>query len=189
MDWMNYWSVIIPWNCAFLEEDVDICTEGVNDLLLAAADICIPAFQRRIQGEGWGGCSPPPPWGKFSNMSGYSSMMKKKAYWVKDISFPKSLGSEVRKTLWQSTDRELPKNLLLIAIGDDCDEDAFPTSIAIWSFPAPYRSQAQKLSDRFHWWNESRPALGQQCLKTPAEKRSSDLAVIAMQSSSKTRYE
>ena len=34
----------IPWNCAFLEEDVDICTERVNDLLLAAADMCIPTF-------------------------------------------------------------------------------------------------------------------------------------------------
>ena len=47
-------------------------------------------------------------------------------YWEKDISFPKSLGNEVRrwKTLWQSTDRVLPNNLIL-AIGD-CDEDAFP---------------------------------------------------------------
>ena len=34
----------IPWNCAFLEEDADICTERVNDLLLAAADMCIPTF-------------------------------------------------------------------------------------------------------------------------------------------------
>ena len=33
----------IPWNCAFLEEDVDICTERGNDLLLAAA-MCIPTF-------------------------------------------------------------------------------------------------------------------------------------------------
>ena len=101
-------------------------------------------------GGGLRGCIPP-PLGKFLNMSSYSWMMKKKAYWVKDISFPKSLGNEVSiwKTLWQSTDRELPKNLSLIAIGD-CDEDAFPTSIAFWSFPAPYRSQAQKLSDRFH---------------------------------------
>lgn len=36
----------------FLEEDVDICTERVKDFLLAAADIYIPTFQRRIQGEG-----------------------------------------------------------------------------------------------------------------------------------------
>ena len=27
-----------------MEEDVDICTERVNDLLLAAADMCIPTF-------------------------------------------------------------------------------------------------------------------------------------------------
>ena len=38
----------------------------------------------------------------------------------------------------------------------------FQTSIVFWSLPAPYRSQAQKLNRRFHWWNESRPALGQQ---------------------------
>ena len=30
--------------CAFLEEDVDICTERVNDLVLAAADMCIRTF-------------------------------------------------------------------------------------------------------------------------------------------------
>ena len=34
----------IPWNCAFLEEDVVICTERVNDFLLASADMCIPTF-------------------------------------------------------------------------------------------------------------------------------------------------
>ena len=46
--------------------------------------------------------------------------------WEKDIPFLKSIGNEVRrwKTLWQSTDRELPHNLLL-ALGV-CDEDAFP---------------------------------------------------------------
>ena len=61
-------------------------------------------------GGGLRGCTPP-PLGKFLNMSCYSWMMKKKAYWVKDISFTKSLGNEVSiwKTLWQSTDRELPK--------------------------------------------------------------------------------
>lgn len=32
----------IPWNRAFLEEDVDICTERVNDLLLDAVNC---AFQ------------------------------------------------------------------------------------------------------------------------------------------------
>ena len=46
-------------------------------------------------------------------------------FWEKDIPFPKSLGNEVRrwKTLWQSTDRELP-NSLLLALGV-CNEDAF----------------------------------------------------------------
>ena len=45
--------------------------------------------------------------------------------WGKDIPFLKSLGNEVRrwKTLWHSTDRELPNNFLL-ELGV-CDEDAF----------------------------------------------------------------
>ena len=44
----------IPWNCAFLEEDVDICTERVNDVLLAAADMCIPIFTVKKKAN--------PPW-------------------------------------------------------------------------------------------------------------------------------
>ena len=70
-------------------------------------------------------------------------------FWEKDNPFPKSLGIEVLrwKTLWQSTDRELPNNLLLAL--RTCDEDASSqTSIAFRSLPAAYRSQAQKLSDR-----------------------------------------
>ena len=36
-------------------------------------------------------------------------------FWEKDILLPKSLGNEVSRwtTLWQSTDRELPNDLLL----------------------------------------------------------------------------
>lgn len=34
----------VPWSCAFLEDDVDICADRVRDPLLAAADICIPQF-------------------------------------------------------------------------------------------------------------------------------------------------
>ena len=47
-------------------------------------------------------------------------------FWEKDILLPRSLGNEVSrwKTLWQSTDRELPKDLLL-AWGA-WDEDTFP---------------------------------------------------------------
>ena len=47
-------------------------------------------------------------------------------FWEKDITFHKALRNVVGrwKTLWQSTDRELPNNLLL-ALGA-CDEDAFP---------------------------------------------------------------
>ena len=46
--------------------------------------------------------------------------------WEKDIPFPKGLGNKVRrwKKIWQSTDRELLKNLSL-ALGA-CHKDAFP---------------------------------------------------------------
>lgn len=40
---LNEFLKHIPWNRAFLEEDMDICTERVNDLLPDAA-MCIPAF-------------------------------------------------------------------------------------------------------------------------------------------------
>ena len=34
----------IPWNCAFLEDDVNSAAVNVTDLILAAADDCIPKF-------------------------------------------------------------------------------------------------------------------------------------------------
>ena len=34
----------IPWNCAFLENDVNSAAVNVTDLILAAADDCIPKF-------------------------------------------------------------------------------------------------------------------------------------------------
>lgn len=51
----------------FLEEDVDICTERVKDFLLAAADIYIPTFQRRIQGR-VEGLHPPSAWEVFEHV-------------------------------------------------------------------------------------------------------------------------
>ena len=39
------------------------------------------------------------------------------------------------------------------------------TSVTFWSLPAPCWSQMQKLSRGFRWWNESRPAIGQQRFK------------------------
>ena len=49
-------------------------------------------------------------------------------FWEKDIPFAKSLGNEVWrwKTLWQSTDWELPNNLLLALVA--CDEHPSPSS-------------------------------------------------------------
>ena len=47
-------------------------------------------------------------------------------FWEKDIPFLKFLGNEVRrwKTLWRSTDRELPNKLLLAL--NAYDEHALP---------------------------------------------------------------
>lgn len=41
----------LPWNCAFLEEDVDCCANKVKGLLLAAADMCIPLFSVKRRGN------------------------------------------------------------------------------------------------------------------------------------------
>lgn len=69
------------------------------------------------------------------------------------ISFPKSLGNKLHKwkTLWQSTDRELPHNLLL------------STWCLQWMCFARHPSPS---GHHFHWWNRSRPALGQLRLKS-----------------------
>ena len=71
-------------------------------------------------------------------------------FWEKDNPFPKSLGIEVLrwKTLWQSTDRELPNNLLL-ALGT-CDEDTFPNIYCLLVIACTLLiTQTQKLSDGF----------------------------------------
>lgn len=60
----------VPWNCAFLEEDVDCCADKVKDLFLAAADMCIPLFtvKRRTN----------PPW---INREILRLIKKKKILW------------------------------------------------------------------------------------------------------------
>ena len=70
-------------------------------------------------------------------------------FWEKDNPFPKSPGNEVLrwKTLWQSTDRELPNNLLL-ALGA-CDEEAFSNIYRLLVIACTLHC-LQKLSDRFH---------------------------------------
>ena len=82
-------------------------------------------------------------------------------FWEKDIPFSKSFENEVSK--WKRSDsQQIGSFHLLLAM-----KMLSQTSIVFCSLPAPYWSQAQKLSDRFHWWNESRPALGPwQCLKS-----------------------
>ena len=77
--------------------------------------------------------SPRPPsalsriidYSKWGTAAG-SGEVKGMLFWEKDIPFLKSLGNEVCRwqTLWQSTDRELPNNLLLAL--NVCDEDGFP---------------------------------------------------------------
>ena len=60
----------VPWNCAFLEKDVDCCVDKVKDLFLAAADMCIPLFtvKRRTN----------PPW---INREILRLIKKKKILW------------------------------------------------------------------------------------------------------------
>ena len=57
-------------------------------------------------------------------------------FWEKDISFLKSLGNEVRrwKTLWQSTDRELPNSPFI-----STDEGAFPNIYRFLVVTCPLR--------------------------------------------------
>ena len=87
-------------------------------------------------------------------------------FWEKDIPSLKSLGNEVRrwKTLWQSTDRELPNNLLL-AFGVGY-EDAFRNICRLLVIACTLPTTRAEAEPPFHWWNESRPALSQQCLKS-----------------------
>ena len=72
-------------------------------------------------------------------------------FWEKDIPFLNSLGNEVCrwKTLWQSTVRELPNNLLLAL--NVCDEDAFSNiyRLLVVACTLPI-TIAEKLSDFFH---------------------------------------
>ena len=74
-----------------------------------------------------------------------SDKVKGALYWEKDIPFLKSLGNEVRrwKTLWQSTDRELPNNLLIVL-----DEGAFPNiyRLLVVTCPLTITSEEAELS-------------------------------------------
>ena len=73
-------------NCAFLEEDVDICTERVNDFLLAAADMCIPTFTVKKKTN--------PPWITKEILN---KIKKKKRLWRKLKAHPsKSLAESLK---------------------------------------------------------------------------------------------
>ena len=87
----------IPLECAFLEEDVDTCTERVNDLLLAAADMCIPTFTVRKKSN--------PPWITKDILN---KIKKKKRLWRKLKAYSsealsrkfKELRRSVKKRFW-----------------------------------------------------------------------------------------
>ena len=81
----------IPWNCAFLEEDVDICTERVNDLLLAAADMCTPTFTVKKKTN--------PPWITKEILN---KITKKKRLWRKLKANPSEILSRKFKELRRS---------------------------------------------------------------------------------------
>ena len=94
----------------------------------------------------------------------------------KDIPFLKFLGNQVRrwKTLWQSTDRELPNNLIL-ALGV-YDEDALPNIYRplVIAYTLPITSAETERSFSLMKWIKtcSRSTVLEACF--------SDLAVIAM---------
>ena len=94
----------IPWNCAFLEEDVDICTERVNDLLLAAADMCIPTFTVKKKTN--------PPW---ITKEVLNKIKKKKRLWRKLKAHPSEILSlkfkELRKSVKQLVRSEYKRYL------------------------------------------------------------------------------
>ena len=74
-----------------MEEDVDICTERVNDLLLAAADMCIPTFTVKKKTN--------PPW---ITKEVLNKIKKKKRLWRKLKAHPSEVLSRKFKELRRS---------------------------------------------------------------------------------------
>ena len=98
-------------------------------------------------------------YGKYKrncNWIGYE--VKGMLFWEKNIPFLKSLGNEVCRWKHCGSQKIGSSQITLFAM-----KMLSQTSIAFWSLPSPYWSQAQKLSNFFfYWWNESRHSLGQQ---------------------------
>jgi len=97
-------------------------------------------------------------------------------FWENDLPFPKSLGNELRRwqTMWQSTEKELPSNLLL-ALGA-CDEDAFPNIHRLLLIACTLPISSAEAERSFSLMKRIKT-----CTRsTMSEERFSDLAVIAM---------
>ena len=94
----------VPWNCAFLEDDVDGCADKVKDLLLAAADMCVPLFtvKRRTN----------PPW---INKDLLRLIKKKKRLWRQLKTHPseilRQMFKDLRSTIKKSIRSEYHKYL------------------------------------------------------------------------------
>ena len=95
-----------------------------------------------------------------------------------DFPFPKSLGNELRRwqVMWQSAEKELPSNLLLVL--GTCDEHTFPNIhrlllfFFVWTLPisSAEAERSFSLMKRIKTCTRS----------TMCEERFSDLAIIAV---------
>ena len=105
-----------------------------------------------------------------------SEATKGMLFWENDLPFPKSLGNELRRwqTMWQSTEKDLPNNLLL-ALGA-CDEDAFPNIHRLLLIACTLPISSAEAERSFSLMKRIKT-----CTRsTMSEERFSDLAVIAM---------
>ena len=92
---------------------MDICTEGVNDLLLAAADMCIPTFTVKKKTN--------PPWITKEILN---KIKKKKRLWRKLKAHPSEILSRKFKELRRSV-KQLVENyrgISLLTISGKCQE-------------------------------------------------------------------
>ena len=86
----------VPWNCAFLEDDVDCCADNVKDLLLTAADMCIPHFTVKRKTN--------PPW---INKDVLHLIKKKKKLWRQLKAEPSESLSKKFKDLRSKTKKKI----------------------------------------------------------------------------------
>ena len=109
-------------------------------------------------------------------------------FWENDLPFPKSLGNELRRwqSMWQSAEKELPSNDLLLALGA-CDVDAFPNIHRLLLIACTLQISSAEAKRSFSLMKRIKT-----CTRaTMSEERFSDLAAllcITLKDSRLTRY-